>query len=167
MLRGWIAVGYAVVCAVVCLVSEAHAQAHDDTTSGSIARELMTLNARVEQAVVRGDVAFLEEVLAEDFRFPHGDEWTSGGEASLVDSKGSWIAAVKNRRTPYIARDVDAQQVELHGDVALLTGKIHVRSASDSPKWRDYTIWFLRTYVRRRDRWQLISHRTVHETFAQ
>ncbi len=164
MSRGWIAVA----CMALCCAFELPAQAHDSSTStANAARELTALNARVEEAVVRGDAAFLEEVLATDFRFPHGDEWTSGGEPSLVDSKSSWIAAVKNRRTAYIARDVSAQQVELHGDVALVTGKIHVRTTSDDTKWRDYTIWFLRTFVKRHDRWQLISHRTVHETFAQ
>lgn len=152
---------------VMCIIAGAAAQSREsESVDSALTQQLMALNADIDAAVVRGDVAFLDHALAADFRFPHGDEWTSGGEPTLVDSKASWLASVKARRTPFIAREVGAQRVELHEDVALVTGKIHVRSESPVAKWRDYTVWFLRTYAKRQNRWQLISHRTVHETFA-
>jgi len=133
-----------------------------DPSSNATIQQLMRLNTEIETAVVKGDIAFLERVLAADFRFPHGDAWTAGGRTANVDNKRSWLAAA--REGFFVSREVSAQEVELHGDVALTTGRIRVRSRSNDPRARDYSIRFLRVYAQREGRWQLLSHRTVRQT---
>jgi hypothetical protein len=50
-------------------------------------------------------------------------------------------------------------EVEIHGKVALTTGRIEVRSTRRG----DYTMCYLRLYEER-GRWQLVSHRTLRLT---
>ena len=59
---------------------------------------------------------YLERALAPTFLFTHGDGWVDGGKPLKVDTKASWIEYVKRRPLPYIYRELDHQQVELHGD---------------------------------------------------
>ena len=75
----------------------------------------------MEAAVVRGDVKYLAAILPDDFRFTHGDGWTSGGEPIRVDTKETWLAAVAKK--PYLTRDLGPVAVELHGDIALTYGR--------------------------------------------
>jgi ketosteroid isomerase-like protein len=117
---------------------------------------LAGLEARVEAAVVRHDVAFLEGVYAPDFRFKHS--------TGLLQSREQWLAALA--RTPYTSREVDSLDVEVHDDVALTTGRVHVRSATDDPKWREYTVRYARVYVRHGGRWRLLTHHSTGESFG-
>src|SRR5262245_13314026 len=55
--------------------------------------EVVAFECDMEAAVVRGDVKYLAAILPADFRFTHGDGWTSGGEPIRVDTKETWLAA--------------------------------------------------------------------------
>jgi len=57
-------------------------------TSGPAA-EVLALEKKIEDAVVRGDVAYVDSVLASDFSFVHGDAWTTGGKPLASDDKPS------------------------------------------------------------------------------
>ena len=116
---------------------------------------LVTLEHRVEQATQRGDVAFLDSVYAPSFRFKHS--------TGVIEERAPRLAAVRQRTTKVYTRDLDSLDVEVHGDVALTTGRIHVRQESDDPHWRDYTIRYARVYVRRDGRWQLLTHHSTGE----
>ena len=72
------------------------------------------------QAVLRADVAFLDRVCADDFTYTHGDGWTTGDPILGVDTKAAWLASLDGR---YSLREVDSQQVEIHGDVAITMGR--------------------------------------------
>jgi ketosteroid isomerase-like protein len=117
---------------------------------------LAGLEARVEAAVVRHDVAFLGGVYAPDFRFKHS--------TGLLQNREQWLTALA--RTPYVSREVDSLDVEVHGDVALTTGRVHVRSATDDPKWREYTVRYARVYARQGGRWRLLTHHSTGESFG-
>jgi uncharacterized protein DUF4440 len=121
--------------------------------------EVLAFEREMEAAVVRGDVKYLATILPDDFRFTHGDGWTSGGEPIRVDTKETWLAAVAKR--PYLTRDLGPVSVELHGDIALTYGRYKMRQAS-SPNAPDTSVWFERVYAKRNGRWMYVSHRTVH-----
>jgi ketosteroid isomerase-like protein len=123
------------------------------------AGQVLAFEREVEAAVVRGDVAFLERACASDFTFTHGDGWTSGGAPLRVENKAQWLAAVG--QAPYLARDLDSVQVELHGDIAITYGRYRARMKAGDPARRDFTVWFVRVYASRDGRWQYVSHRTV------
>jgi hypothetical protein len=112
--------------------------------------------AGLEAAVVRGDVKFLDPMSASDYSFTHGDGWTTGGQPLHVENRAQWLAPVAKR--PYLSRDLDQVQVELHGDIAITCGMYRARySAPADPKRADFTVWFERV-----GQWHYVSHRTVH-----
>jgi ketosteroid isomerase-like protein len=122
--------------------------------------DVLAFEREIEAAVVRGDVAFLDRACAEDFTFTHGDGWTTGKPPLRVETKAQWLASVG--KVPYLSRDLDSVQVELHGDVAITYGRYRARNRSGAPGRTEFTVWFERVYALRNGRWQYLSHRTVN-----
>ena len=124
-----------------------------------VAEEVLALEKRMEDAVLRADVAFLDGVLAEDFTYTHGDGWTTGGEILGVDTREEWLASLAGR---YSMREVDSQQVEIHGDVAITMGRLRARSGGPAAEQRGFSFWYVRVYAQRDGEWKYLSHRTVY-----
>jgi len=124
------------------------------------AADVLAFEREMEAAVVRGDVSFLDRVCTPDFSFTHGDGWTTGAHPLRVENKEQWLAAVG--KAPYLFRNLDSVQVELHGDIAITYGQYRARFKAGEPGRREFTVWFERVYVRRGGGWQYVSHRTVH-----
>jgi hypothetical protein len=122
--------------------------------------EVMTFEKQMESAVVRGDVTFLDRICESDFSFTHGDGWTTGGAPLRVENRAQWLASIS--KAPYLFRELDSVQVELHGDVAITYGRYRARYKAGNPEQREFVVWFERVYVRRNGSWQFLSHRTVH-----
>lgn len=115
---------------------------------------LLSINAQLDEAVVKKNIAVLEKYYADDFVFTHG--------TGFVEGKASWIKNVANPNTHFVSRTQDSTTVELHDDVALVIGKIEItRKVKD--KNIAYGIWYIRVYRKRSDLWQMISHRTTRE----
>lgn len=123
--------------------------------------EVLAFEKDMEAAVVRGDVTFLDRALSPDFIFTHGDGWTSGGAPLKVDTKATWLAYVAKQPPPYIYRDLDHVQVELHGDIALTIGRYLYLPQSNSPQPGHLYVWFERVYQKQNGAWKHLSHRTV------
>jgi hypothetical protein len=123
--------------------------------------EVIAFEKEMEAAVVRQDTAFLERALAPTFIFTHGDGWVDGGEPLKVDTKASWIEYVKRQPAPYVYRELDHIQVELHGDVAITLGRYFYLPRSSKPTTSHLFVWFERVYVQRNGQWQHLSHRTI------
>jgi hypothetical protein len=125
--------------------------------------EVLAFEKDMEAAVVRGDVKFLERALTADFIFTHGDGWTTGGAPLKVDTKASWLAYVAKQPAPYIYRELDHVQVELHGNVALTIGRYLYLPQSNPPQTakEHLYVWFERVYVKQNGEWKHASHRTV------
>ena len=135
------------------------APAPGSAESAAIA-EVIAFEKATEAAVVRGDVAYLERALAPTFLFTHGDGWADGGPPLKVDTKASWIEWVKKQPAPYVYRELDHVQVELHGDVAITLGRYFYLPQSNGPG-NHMHVWFERVYAKRNGQWQQLSHRTV------
>ncbi len=128
----------------------------DGETDG--AEEVLALEKRIEEAVLRADVAFLDEVCTDDFTYTHGDGWTTGGAVLGVDRKQAWLDSLKGR---YSLREVESQQVEVHGDVAITMGRLRARSGGPEAERRSFSFWYVRVYAQRDGQWKYLSHRTV------
>jgi ketosteroid isomerase-like protein len=129
-------------------------------TAADTGAEVMTFEKQMEAAVVRGDVTFLDKICASDFSFTHGDGWTTGGAPLRVENRAQWLASIS--KAPYLFRELDSVQVELHGDVAITYGRYRARYRAGNPEQREFIVWFERLYARRNGGWQFLSHRTVH-----
>ena len=150
----------AVLALVLLAASPLALRAQSRTTlrDSAAAGDIRQLELRVEAATARAtaaDSAFLDSVYAPDFRFKHG--------TGLLQDRTQQLAQV--RRTRFAARELDSLDVEVHGDVALSTGRIHVRRRPGVPSTAPagYTIRYARVYLRRDGRWRLITHHTTNE----
>jgi hypothetical protein len=128
------------------------------------AAEVLEFERQIEEAVVRGDVAFFDAATSTDFSFVHGDGWTRGEQPLATDDKAAFLRRVANRE--YLVHDLDGVRVELHGDVAITYGRyvslfVPPNRDSATPP-RLMSVWFQRVYAKRDGRWQFLSHRTVH-----
>jgi len=174
VMRTWLLL--VLLLALVCSVSAQQPRASVSVVSSAPTRppapspadaakmaEVIKFEKDMEAAVVRGDVAYLDRVLSSDFLFTHGDGWTTGGEPLKVDTKETWLAYVKQQPPPYLYRNLDAVQVELHGDVAITYGRYlyKPRSNSPNPSPGHLYVWFERVYVKHNGQWQHVSQRTV------
>jgi ketosteroid isomerase-like protein len=114
---------------------------------------LLTINSQLDEGVVKKDIPFLQKHYADDFVFTHG-----GG---LVEDKSSWIKNVSSPNSKFISRTHDSTSVELHGNVALVTGKMEI-VRKDKDKEVAYGLRYIRVYRKNKNVWQMISHRTTH-----
>jgi hypothetical protein len=130
------------------------------------AAAVLGLERKIEDAVVKGDVAFAETVLSRDFHFRHGDGWTRGEKTGgIEDDRAAFMKRIADKE--YLVHDLDAatNKIEMHGDVAITWGRYvslfvpKNRSAATPPRLT--TIWFERVWAKRDGRWQWVSHRTV------
>ena len=137
------------------------AQTGRGTTSRDSAR-IAALERRIEDAVVRRDAAFLDSVYARTFRFKHSTGDVETREQRLTSLRAPVAANVPGRT---ISRDVDSVEVEVHGDVALTTGRIHVVRDGGEAHWQNYTIRYVRIYARNgsKGRWQLVTHHSTSD----
>jgi hypothetical protein len=121
--------------------------------------EVLELERAIAAALVRGDVAFMERVVAPDFVMVHGDGWTRGERPALVDDRASFMKRVTDNL--YAAHDYDVQAAEMHGDVAITYGRYvgHIPSSPVGRRW--FYVWYQKVYAKRDGRWQYLSHRTV------
>jgi ketosteroid isomerase-like protein len=113
------------------------------------------LNRRIDRAVVAKDVEFLQEHYGSDFIFTHG--------TGLIDSKQSWIENVRKGKG-FASREHDSTVVELHKDIAIVSGKLTVtRMQPAQDGTLKYSLRYVRVFVLRKKTWQMISHRTTSE----
>ena len=91
------------------------------------------------------------------------DGWTRGQKPLSVDTRETLLKRVASKQ--YDVLDFDHVQVEMHGDVAVTTGRYLAHTTGgDRPNpdraWS--TGWFVRVYQKRNGQWTWLSHRTVH-----
>src|SRR5262245_51220600 len=135
-------------------------------TATGEAAAVLALERKIEEAVVKGDVAFAETVLSSDFHFRHGDGWTRGEKTGgTEDDRAAFMKRIADKE--YLVHDLDAgtNKIEMHGDVAITWGRyvslFMPRNRNAANPGRLTTIWFERVWAKRDGRWQWISHRTV------
>jgi ketosteroid isomerase-like protein len=115
---------------------------------------VLEVNRQIDEGVVKKDIALLNKLYGDDFIFTHG--------TGHVDSKESWVKHVAKPETQFLSRVHDSTQVEMHHDIGIVTGKLSI-SRQDKDKIARYGIRYVRIYNKRKNNWQLISHRTVKE----
>ena len=113
-------------------------------------------NRIIDRAVVSQDIPTLQKYFGDDFYFKH-----STGQ---IDSKESWVTSIKNLKegNRFTSREHDSTEVELHGDIAIVAGKLSVAREAQ-PTTRKYYLNYIRVFALRDKTWQLISHRTTKE----
>ena len=106
---------------------------------------------KIAQAVVHRNIDSLKTVYALDFVFTHG--------TGQVQNKEEWLQAVQ--KSNFITRKLAAQVIEIHGDLAITTGRLTIKAKDKETIWVDY----VRVYRHNNHRWQMISHRSVDASY--
>lgn len=120
------------------------------------------LEQQVEDALVRREAGFLDSVYAPSFRFKHS--------TGALETRDQRMASLRRPMRPdapgrMIARLVDSLEVEVHGDIALSTGRIHILRDGGEPRWQNYTIRYVRLWARNHSgRWQLVTHHSTGDS---
>jgi ketosteroid isomerase-like protein len=108
---------------------------------------------RVEQARVRallaGDAAALEPLLADELIFVHVSGWSQ--------NKAEYVESIRRGELKYEVVEQSAVRVRVYGDAAVLTGRsaVKVRSERRQGQLLDVQALFTAVYAKTADRWQL------------
>ena len=122
------------------------------TTVNEAIATLEAVNRRIEEAVISKDYASLDALYADDFVFTHG--------TGLVQTKYQWIDSLRSDQSRYLSRQLDSTSIELHAEVAIVTGRLLVCHQSEKGDVR-YGLQYVRVYSMKSGLWQMISHRTT------
>jgi len=133
---------------------------HGSSAQAADMAEVLTLDQKIGNAVVRGDTAYVASMTSSDFIMVHGDGWTTGGQPLSTDTQESMLRRVTSKY--YDVIDFDSIKAEMHGDIAITYGHYvaHVPTSAAERAW--FSVWFERVFAKRQGRWIYVSHRTVH-----
>jgi ketosteroid isomerase-like protein len=121
-------------------------------------REIRELEAQLSRAVVAGDRAFFERMLASDFTHTsHSGQFKTRAEWMAEDKVDSRQGKPQAGKATYEAFDVDDLAVRIYGETAVVTGRSTPkgRTAKGEPMRGQYR--FLRVWVKRDGRWQAVA----------
>ncbi|MGV7207616.1 nuclear transport factor 2 family protein [Oxalobacteraceae bacterium A2-2] len=118
--------------------------------------ELIALDTQYEDATRRGDAAFLDQLLAEDFVWVHT-------LASAIEDKSVILArARKPAGEPPKSRTTSGVRAHILGDTVVLRGLSTVEQwNADGKTWRSNRYQFMRTYVNDNGRCKLLALQTM------
>lgn len=142
-----------VLIVALAIATPVDAQAQED--AASVTAELIGVDRQWQEAVVRGDAEFIEKRTASSFMFTHG-----GGTRS--DTKADWLRTTRQVPRRFLERKASNQSVEVHGDVALVVGRLDVRVSGGPDSGPScYALEYVHLYARENGQWMFLSHRTM------
>jgi hypothetical protein len=130
---------------------------------------VLELERQIEDAVVRGGVAFVSWVLSNAFVLVHCDAWTKRGKPLPEADRDAFLKRAADKE--YLVHDLGSVRVEMHGDIAIAYGRyvslFLPSNRNTTNPGRLNSIWFERVYARRNGRWQFLSpHRAWTDGIA-
>jgi hypothetical protein len=111
-----------------------------------VEKKLAGLEQELAAATPKGDVAYLDRVLAKEYRLTGPDGAVTDKEAELQKAKAGNPAY-----EPIAASDL---QVNVYGDAAVLTGRRAYRVGGDEFRFTSIYVW-------RDDRWQCVARQVT------
>jgi hypothetical protein len=111
--------------------------------------EILDLETRRIAAMVNRDVAFLDDILADDMTYVH-----SGGRR---DTKASFLAMIGSPETTYLGIDYTNAEVRDCGDAQVVRGVCQIRLRRPTGEELSYPVWFVNVYARRNGNWQMVA----------
>ena len=106
--------------------------------------EIIALEDRRIEAMTKGDVQTLEEILADDLIYTHS--------TARIDTKSSFIEAISSGRSKYRSVEREDVKVRQFGDSAVVTGHATFHVAANNSEAR-----FINVYATRNVPWQLVA----------
>jgi Domain of unknown function (DUF4440) len=137
----------------VCVASGAFAQ--QERTPAE--KEVLAVETARTAALVHSDVAALDRIMADNITYVHA--------SGKVDTKASFLGAIRSGQLHYLAWMPVRLNVRAMGDTAVLDGEYAVRAVDrrvqEAPL--DLDIFILTVYTRRDGRWQQIAWQSTRD----
>ncbi len=116
-------------------------------TESKTREEIRQLEARRLRAMIDADTAALDSILGDDLTYTHSN--------GAVDTKASFLAALKSGKLKYESVSTDGE-VRVQGDTAVVTGRgaMKVRAGD---RELDMAVRFTDVYAKRDGRWQMMA----------
>ena len=113
-------------------------------------REQEVLKAEQDRvaAVISGDTAKLEQILANDLTYTHS--------TALVESKTDFLNSIKSGNIKYQAMNHKEVKVSLYGDTAVLRGQSDVKVTLQGQQ-ANLVLRFIAVYIKKDGRWQMTA----------
>jgi hypothetical protein len=116
-----------------------------------IEKQVMAAEQARTAALDRSDVTALDQIMADDVTYVHA--------SGMVDTKISYLAAIRSGQLHYISWQPENLRVRVLGNTAVITGEYAVRVADSrvQPTPFNIRIFILSVYTWRSGRWQQIA----------
>lgn len=124
-------------------------------------KDVLTAEQTRVAALDAQDVPALEKIMADDETYVHA--------SGKVDTKASFLAAIRSGQLHYISWTPKSMQVRALGkDAAVVNGEYAVRVTDTraQPQPFDISIFFLAVYARRDGRWQQVAWQSTRDVAA-
>jgi hypothetical protein len=131
--------------------------APNSAVSNESARQVMAAEEARTAALDHSDVSALERIVGDDLTYVHA--------SGRVDTKSSYLAAIRSGQLHYISWQAKNLQVRVLGNTAVINGEYAVR-VTDSRVQRtpfDINILVLSVYARRDGQWQQIAWQSTRD----
>jgi hypothetical protein len=146
------------ILSLVLLPGVGAAQTHaPDSPAGGAAHQVMGVEASRVEALERSDVAALDRILDDKLSYVHA--------SGKVDTKASFLDAVRSGELHYISWKLMNIDTSLQGDTAVLHGEyaVRVKDARVQPAPFDVDVFFLTVYVRSGGNWRQIAWESTRD----
>lgn len=113
---------------------------------------ILALDKQWSDAIVKGDTATLDKMLANDLVYAHA--------TGIVDTKASYIAKIKERRQVYKSFEQRNPVVNLYKDSAVTFSWVRVTGTNQAGVFDD-KIMLIHFWVKQNGAWRLAGHQTT------
>jgi hypothetical protein len=144
-------IAFAVCVAVLVLAVAVRAQTQTQPKSESVQhaeQELITLENGWNDAMVKHDWAFLDQIIADDY--------TGTDSAGIKSTKAQEIASLKSGDSVVTSAVADDFMVRVYGDVAVVTFR-HTSKGEEKGKDTSGQFRITDTWVKSARRWQCVA----------
>ena len=100
------------------------------------------------EAMVRGDVTALDDILSEDLTYTHA--------TGVFETKAEFIAKLKSGQTKYESFVPKDLLVRVYGTTGIVTGVGHVK-VEVKGEHLSFQLRFTDVYVKKGNRWQMVA----------
>lgn len=118
------------------------------TAASTAEAEVRTANERRFAAMVAGDVATLDRLLADDLTYIHS--------SGVTETKAQSLETVSSKKLEYKSIQPSDVQVRVYGDTAVMTGRVAMKVIAQTTP-ADLTNLFTAVYVRQGGEWRLTA----------
>jgi ketosteroid isomerase-like protein len=106
------------------------------------------LESRRFRAMIEADAAALESLLADGMVYTHS--------TSATDGKAAYIAGVKSKKWQYRQIDRPVEDIQVHGDTAVVTGQVRIDVLIDG-KAKVLNSRYTDVWVKGAKGWQMVA----------